>query len=90
MLCMCLIFLSQCPVIFFHPFLSQKLKTNDNKQAKRECLDCFKLHVYVRVHLHTPKTHIPLQTVLIVHGGLETIDGEGDNAGKDGGSTVDQ
>lgn len=34
-------------------------------------------------------THKPLQTILIVDGGLKSIDGKGDNAGKDGGSTVD-
>lgn len=32
----------------------------------------------------------PLETVLIVDGGLETINGKGDNAGKNGGSTVDE
>lgn len=35
-------------------------------------------------------THTPLQAVLVVNGGLEPIDGKGDDAGKDGGSTVDQ
>lgn len=34
--------------------------------------------------------HKPLQAVLIVDSGLKTIDGKGDKAGKDGGSTVDE
>ena len=33
--------------------------------------------------------HTPLKTVLVVDCRLEPIDGKGDNAGKDGGSTVD-
>ena len=37
----------------------------------------------------THKTHTPLKTVLVVDRRLESIDGKGDNAGKDGGSTVD-
>lgn len=44
---------------------------------------------YLEYHSHT-HTHTPLQTRLIVEGGLKPIDGEGDDAGKDGRPTVDE
>lgn len=56
-------------------------------------------HIQIHRHAHrfkcalsysTRKTHTPLQTILVVDGGLKPIDGKGDNAGKDGGSAVDQ
>lgn len=42
------------------------------------------------MHVPIKYTHKPLQTILVVDGGLKSVDGKGDNAGKDGGSTVDQ
>lgn len=48
------------------------------------------MYTCLRVHSCACKTHTPFQTALVVDSGLEPINGKGDNAGKDGGSTVDQ
>lgn len=47
---------------------------------------------YTVVWVSQSKTHtyILLEAVLIVDGGLEAVDGKCDDAGKDGGSTVDK
>lgn len=44
---------------------------------------------HAHIYTHT-QTYTPPQAVLIVDSGLEPVDGEGYNAGKDGGSAVDQ
>lgn len=72
---------------------STRVLEEETKVLLQEYWPCsFRLHIYTAsvYCLKTHKTHTPLQAVLEVDGGLEPIDGEGDNAGKDGGSTVDE
>lgn len=52
---------------------------------KRELAHTSQLNTHPQTHTHTP-----VQAVLVVDGGLEPVDGEGDNAGEDGGPAVDE
>lgn len=76
----------------FHPFFNRSTV----EEFPKPCLN-LQFHYLTTSFTETmisgisfTHTHTPLQTRLIVEGGLKPIDGEGDDAGKDGCPTVDE